>query len=85
MTSIKNICVYCGSSAGRVEAYAEAARVLAQALVSRGIGLVYGGPSVGVMGTIADEVLRLGGRVVGVIPEPLVRWEVAHNPFMDLT
>jgi hypothetical protein len=52
------------------------------ALVEHGVGLVYGGGNVGLMGTIADEVLRLGGQVTGVIPEALVRMEVAHK---DLT
>jgi len=84
MSPIKNICVYCGSSPGRLEAYADAACALAESLVSRGIGLVYGGASVGIMGVVADQVLKLGGRAVGVIPEALVRWEVAHNNLTEL-
>lgn len=57
---------------------------MAYALAARGIRLVYGGASVGVMGTIADEVLRLGGRVIGVIPEALVRREIAHEGLTQL-
>ncbi|HEX4917919.1 MAG TPA: TIGR00730 family Rossman fold protein [Limnobacter sp.] len=75
---MKNICVYCGSSAGVLPEYASAARGLAQALVRKGLGLVYGGSNVGLMGVVADEVLRLGGRVTGVIPQSLVNKEVAH-------
>ena len=64
--SMKNICVYCGSNPGRLEAYADGARSLAKALVDRDLGLVYGGASVGIMGLIANSVLELGGRAVGV-------------------
>ncbi len=84
MHTIKNICVYCGSSPGRLNGYADAARSLAEALVERDIGLVYGGASVGIMGVVADQVLGLGGRVVGVIPEALVRKEVAHHHLTEL-
>ncbi|WP_370261797.1 TIGR00730 family Rossman fold protein [Limnobacter sp.] len=75
---MKNICVYCGSSNGALPDYAEGARQLASALHSRGLGLVYGGSNVGLMGVVADEMLRLQGRVVGVIPQSLVNKEVAH-------
>jgi len=81
---MRSICVYCGSSPGRLEIYAAAARALAGILVERDIRLVYGGASVGIMGALADEVLRLGGRVVGVIPESLVRKEVAHASLTEL-
>ena len=81
---MKNICVYCGSSPGRQEAYSSAARALAKSLVDRNLGLVYGGASVGIMGLIADTVLQLGGRAVGVIPEALVRKEVAHKSLTEL-
>jgi uncharacterized protein (TIGR00730 family) len=84
MHTIKNICVYCGSSPGRHENYAGAARILAESLVRRDIGLVYGGASVGIMGVVADHVLHLGGRVVGVIPEALVSKEVAHHHLTEL-
>jgi len=82
--TMKNICVYCGSNPGRQEAYSSAARALAKSLVDRKLGLVYGGASVGIMGLIADTVLQLGGRAVGVIPEALVRKEVAHKNLTEL-
>jgi len=81
---MKNICVYCGSSPGRLEVYADGARALAQALVARDLGLVYGGASIGLMGLIADGVLRLGGRAVGVIPHALAQKEVAHKGLTEL-
>ncbi|MDO8291075.1 MAG: TIGR00730 family Rossman fold protein [Parvibaculum sp.] len=81
---MKNICVYCGANPGRQEAYSSAARDLAKALVDRNLGLVYGGASVGIMGLIADAVLQLGGRVVGVMPEALVRKEIAHKNLTEL-
>lgn len=84
MKQIKNICVYCGSSPGRHEAYRNSARALAEELVNRNIGLVYGGASVGIMGRLADHVLHLGGTVIGVIPEGLVRKEVAHDNLTEL-
>ncbi len=81
---MKSICVYCGSSPGRQEAYSIAARSLARSLVERNIKLVYGGAGVGIMGLVADTVLQLGGQAVGVIPEALVRKEVAHNNLTEL-
>jgi uncharacterized protein (TIGR00730 family) len=84
MKRLKNICVYCGSSPGRRDAYATNARALAETLVSRDIGLVYGGASIGIMGAVADHVLQLGGRAVGVIPEALLRKEVAHYQLTEL-
>lgn len=81
---MKNICVYCGSSPGRLGAYADGARALARALVERDLGLVYGGASIGLMGLVANSVLQLGGRVVGVIPEALARKEVVHKGLSEL-
>ena len=81
---MQRICVYCGSSLGRRPLYAENARRLAQALVERGLGLVYGGASVGVMGVLADAVLAAGGEVVGIIPRGLVAKEVGHSGLSDL-
>jgi uncharacterized protein (TIGR00730 family) len=83
-TLMKNICVYCGSSPGRLPAYAEGARALGRALVARDLGLVYGGASIGLMGLVADTVLQLGGRVVGVIPQALALKEVAHPSLTEL-
>ena len=75
---MKSIAVYCGASLGADPVYADAARDLARALVDHNIGLVYGGGKVGLMGVIADEVLRLGGEATGVIPKHLVEREVGH-------
>jgi len=76
---VKAICVYCGANAGVTPRYAEQARALAAALVEQNLSLVYGGGNVGLMGIIADEVLRLGGEVTGVIPTALVEREVGHT------
>jgi uncharacterized protein (TIGR00730 family) len=76
---MKSIAVYCGASFGADPKYADAARALAQVLVAHNIGLVYGGGNVGLMGTIADEVLRIGGEATGVIPRALVEREVGHT------
>ena len=75
---MKAIAVYCGASFGASPVYAEAARAMGRALVEHNIALVYGGGNVGLMGTIADEVLRLGGEATGVIPRQLVERELAH-------
>jgi uncharacterized protein (TIGR00730 family) len=81
---ISNVCVYCGSSPGNRPVYADQARALARAMVERGIGLVYGGGKVGIMGIVADAVLALGGRVVGIIPQALIDREVAHAGLSEL-
>ena len=75
---MKSICVYCGANAGVNPGFAEGARALAAAMVEQNLSLVYGGGNVGLMGIIADEVLRLGGEVTGVIPKALVEKEVSH-------
>ncbi len=84
MDELTSLCVYCGSSNGRIEAYTAAARELARSFVERGIRLIYGGASVGIMGAVADEVLRLGGKAVGVIPESLMCKELAHAGLTEL-
>jgi hypothetical protein len=84
MTPIKSICIYCGSSPGRLEAYGSAACVLAEEMVSRNIRLVYGGASIGIMGMVADHVLKLGGEAIGVIPKALAHKEVAHKHLTEL-
>ena len=76
---MKAICVYCGANAGVDPVYADAARALGRALVENNLSLVYGGGNVGLMGIIADEVLRMGGEVTGVIPTALVEREVGHT------
>ena len=81
---MRRICVYCGSSNGRNPAYRVAAEQLGLVLAERGIGLVYGGASVGVMGAIADAVLAAGGEATGVIPRALAHKEVAHDGLSEL-
>ena len=76
---MKTLCVYCGSNAGNDPAYAALARTLGARLAIDGIALVYGGGNVGLMGIVADAVLEHGGDVIGVIPQQLVDWEVAHK------
>lgn len=85
MTSmIRRICVFCGSNSGSDPAYAEAARNLGRIFAREGIALVYGGGSVGLMGEVADAVLRAGGEVIGVIPHALWAREVGHHGLTDL-
>jgi uncharacterized protein (TIGR00730 family) len=81
---MKRVCVYCGSSAGRLPRYREAARALGHEIAARGLGLVYGGASIGVMGAVADAVLDRGGEVIGVIPHNLATKEVAHVDLSEL-
>ena len=81
---MKRICVFCGSSSGARPVYVESARRLGRAMADRGIGLVFGGGKVGLMGTIADEVLAAGGEVIGIIPHGLRVREVAHERLTEL-
>lgn len=81
---MKRILVYCGSAKGNNEVYQASAVRFAQLLVEHNLGLVYGGGNVGLMGIIADEVLRLGGEVIGVIPKRLMEKEVGHQHLTDL-
>ena len=76
---MRSVCVYCGSNAGSRPAYAERAMALGTRLAREGLALVYGGGNVGLMGIVADAALEAGGEVIGVIPEQLVGWEVAHT------
>ncbi|MEU4672222.1 TIGR00730 family Rossman fold protein [Amycolatopsis sp. NPDC023774] len=84
MSSLRRVCVFCGSSMGFSPAYAEAAAELGKLLAQRGIGLVYGGASVGTMGVVADAALAAGGEVIGVIPEALSSVEIAHAGLTEL-
>ena len=84
MTSLKKICVFCGSSFGARPAYKQAAEELGREIAGRRMGLVYGGGGVGLMGAIADAALAAGGEVIGVIPDSLVRREVGHNGLTHL-
>ncbi len=81
---MKRICVYCGSSPGARPEYVEAASCLGTVLANRGIGLVYGGASVGVMGEIARSAVASGGNVIGVMPQALAATEVAFKELADL-
>jgi len=81
---MRRICVFCGSNNGVDPAYTDAAREFGQALAQRGLGLVYGGAGVGLMGALADAVLAGGGEVCGVITQGLVEKEVAHQGLTDL-
>lgn len=76
---MKRVCVFCGASTGIREEYGVATQALATALARRGLGLVYGGGNVGLMGLLADSMLQAGGEVIGVIPQHLVAKEVAHR------
>ena len=76
---MKSICVYCGSNAGSKPVYTERAIALGDRIAKEGLQLVYGGGNVGLMGTVADAALQAGGEVIGVIPEQLMGWEVAHK------
>jgi uncharacterized protein (TIGR00730 family) len=81
---VRRVCVFCGASSGRVPAYADAARAFGGALAARGLGLVYGGGRVGLMGAVADAALAAGGEVIGVIPQELVDRELAHTGVTEL-
>lgn len=81
---MKRICVFCGSRPGARAEYADAARAMGLALAERGMGLVYGGGRVGLMGIVADTLLQAGGQVTGVIPEALMRREVGHLALTEL-
>jgi uncharacterized protein (TIGR00730 family) len=78
------ICVFCGSSPGTDPRYLEAAREMGRALARRGLGLVYGGGSVGLMGAVADAALEAGAEVIGVIPQVLQIRELAHKRLTTL-
>ena len=81
---MKRICVYCGSRRGKRSGYLEAADELGNELAGQGIGLVYGGGRNGLMGRIADSVIRNGGEVIGIIPESLLSKELAHDGLDEL-
>jgi uncharacterized protein (TIGR00730 family) len=81
---VRRVCVFCGASSGRLAAYAEAARAFGAVAASRGLGVVYGGGRVGLMGAVADGALTAGGEVIGVIPHELVERELAHGALSEL-
>jgi uncharacterized protein (TIGR00730 family) len=79
MPRLRSVCLYAGSNPGADPAYGEAAAELAGMLARRGIGIVYGGASVGLMGVLADTAMAAGGEVVGVLPRALQSREVGHQ------
>ena len=81
---MKRICVYCGSNPGRRPEYLQAAERLGSMLAENGIGVVYGGASIGVMGRVADAALAGGSEVIGVIPSALATREVSHTGLSEL-
>src|SRR2546422_1047597 len=81
---MRRICVFCGSAEGARLAYRDAARALGRELATRGLGLVYGGGSVGLMGVLADTALAEGGEGIGVIPGPLATRELPHTGLPEL-
>lgn len=81
---MRRVCVFAGSSSGLQPVYRDAAEALGDLLAASGIGLIYGGAKVGLMGAVADAVLSRGGEVTGVIPSALVAREVAHAGLTDL-
>jgi uncharacterized protein (TIGR00730 family) len=81
---VRRVCVFCGASSGRKPAYADAARAFGATLAARGLGLVYGGGRVGLMGAVADGALEAGGEAIGVIPQELVDRELAHGGLTEL-
>jgi len=84
MRTFRRICVYCGSSNDVAQPYFEAATAVGQMLAERGIGLVFGGGRVGLMGAVADAALAAGGEVLGVIPHKLQSLELGHSDCTEL-
>jgi uncharacterized protein (TIGR00730 family) len=81
---VRRVCVFCGSSPGARPAYAEATAEVARLLVGDGIGIVYGGGHVGLMGVLADTAMAAGGEVIGVMPQALVDREIGHTAITEL-
>jgi hypothetical protein len=81
---MKRLAVYCGASAGADPAFALAAQAVGEEMARRGIGLVYGGGRLGLMGIVADAVLAGGGEAYGVIPQALIDLEVAHTGLTEI-
>lgn len=81
---MRRVCVFCGSSHGARPQYRDAVRQLAREIAARGLGLVFGGGAVGLMGVVADEAIAAGAHVIGVIPKALVDREIAHLHLPDL-
>ena len=84
MPAIRSVAVFCGSRTGHLPAFREAAAELGEGLARAGMQLVFGGGRIGLMGALADATLAAGGRVVGVIPDFLQQYEVAHQGVQEL-
>jgi uncharacterized protein (TIGR00730 family) len=82
--AIRRLCVFCGSNVGRDPAYVRLAEALGATLAKRGIGIVYGGGRVGLMGALADAALVAGGEVIGVMPQALIDREIGHRGLTQL-
>jgi uncharacterized protein (TIGR00730 family) len=80
----KSLAVFCAAANGARPVYREVAEALGRALGERGIGLIYGGATVGLMGAVADAAVAAGGYVVGVIPQVLVEYEISHHGIQEL-
>lgn len=81
---MKRICVFCGSQQGKTEIYKDAAAALARVMARENIDLVFGGGGIGLMGVVANEILKTGGRAIGVIPRFLSDRELGHNGLSEL-
>jgi uncharacterized protein (TIGR00730 family) len=84
VTSVDTVCVFCGSSPGTDPSFTDAAERFGRRVAERGLELVYGGASVGLMGVVADAAMAAGGRATGVITESLAGHEIAHGTLSDL-
>ena len=83
-STIRSVCIYCGSSAGNKEIYQQTAKAVGEFLAKENLTMVYGGGDVGLMGMTANSCLESGGKVIGVIPEKLQKLEVGHNKLSEL-
>lgn len=81
--TLQRVCVFCGSSKGDDPVYLEAAQGIGRLLAERGLGVVYGGGGIGLMGAVADGAKAAGGEVIGVIPQHLLDWEVGRSDLSD--
>lgn len=84
MSPPRYLCVFCGSSSGARPVHAEMAKRVGKAIAREGLGLVYGGGSVGLMGIVADATLAAGAPVIGVIPQHLARKEIVHDGLTEI-
>ena len=84
MSQIRSLCILCGSRVGNDPAYGEAAARLGHIMAERGVRLVFGAGSIGLMGVVADAVLEAGGEAIGIIPDFLMKYEVGHRRLTDL-